>query len=133
MVMFDRRSEPRAGRVLVVDDDIEILKALRDVLEDEGYEVMDATDGAEALPLLKSSPPPDVMLLDLMMPEMDGWTLLQHMRNDADVAKIPVVIMTAAGRTTREAIGSSANLLTKPLDLGVLLRALQDARSRRTS
>ena len=126
--MVDRQGELRAPRVLLVDDDIDILKALRAVLEDEGYEVLDAADANEALPLLRSNPPPDVILLDLMMPQMDGWALLQHMRENADVPKIPVVIMSAA-RGAGALIEPSLKFLKKPLDVATLLDAVREAAS----
>jgi PleD family two-component response regulator len=64
-----------AGRVLVVDDDADIREAVKEVLEEEGYSVILASDGQQAYDYLAENPPPDCVVLDLWMPVMDGWSL----------------------------------------------------------
>ncbi|MDB4986969.1 MAG: response regulator [Myxococcaceae bacterium] len=83
------------GPVLLVEDDLDIAEAILDVLMDEGYEVAHATNGREALELLHSQPAPAVILLDLMMPEMDGPEFRAEQLSDARYAKIPVVVLSA--------------------------------------
>ena len=85
-------------KILVVDDDYAVLDAMRDVLEDEGYEVSVAANGLEALKALRSGERPCVILLDLMMPVMNGWEFRQEQLQDLALAAIPTVIVTADGR-----------------------------------
>jgi two-component system alkaline phosphatase synthesis response regulator PhoP len=82
------------GRVLVVDDEDDIRELCRVNLEFEGYEVIDAADGEAALQLARNEQP-DVIFLDLMMPKMDGWDVLRHLKEDDGTAAIPVILLTA--------------------------------------
>ena len=83
-----------AGRVLVVDDEDDIRELCRVNLEFEGFQVVDASNGAAALRQAHAEHP-DVIFLDLMMPEMDGWEVLRRLKEDDDTAGIPVVLLTA--------------------------------------
>jgi CheY-like chemotaxis protein len=105
--------------ILVVDDDRAIRDALRLLLEEDGYRVKVARDGREALELLRSAPPPCVILLDLMMPEMDGKEFLRLKNRNPVLAEIPVCVMTASGRLTPMPAGVSA-VLHKPFDASEL-------------
>jgi two-component system alkaline phosphatase synthesis response regulator PhoP len=82
------------GRVLVVDDEDDIRELCRVNLEFEGFQVVDASNGAAALQQAHAEHP-DVIFLDLMMPEMDGWEVLRRLKEDDDTAGIPVVLLTA--------------------------------------
>jgi len=84
-------------RILVVDDEEDISKLLRLILEDEGYEVYVAPNGPEALALLQKELY-DLVLLDLLMPGMDGWEVLKQLRTTAKARQTPVILLT--GRTT---------------------------------
>jgi DNA-binding response OmpR family regulator len=106
-------------RVLVVDDDPDIRELLFTALEDEGFEVVPAGNGQEALAVIKSFRP-DVIVLDLMMPVMDGWQFVQEMRaRDED---IPIVLLSAARdlKTHAKAL-AAADIIEKPFDLAELL------------
>jgi len=81
-------------RILVVDDDPDILGFVRLNLELDGFEVELAGGGREALEKAAAAPP-DLMLLDVMMPEIDGLTVLRRMRSDAPTANVPVIMLTA--------------------------------------
>jgi two-component system chemotaxis response regulator CheY len=81
--------------VLVVDDDPDIRDFMSDFLADEGYQVKAAGNGRQALDLLASWRP-DVILLDLMMPVMDGWAFLAAQQADAELAHLPVIVMSAS-------------------------------------
>src|SRR5438132_14133766 len=82
--------------VLVVDDDDDIRSAVQEVLEGEGYPTVGAANGKEALDVLRTSAtPPALVLLDLMMPEMDGWELLVRMDEDPAMHRVPVALMSA--------------------------------------
>jgi DNA-binding response OmpR family regulator len=83
-----------AGRVLVVDDEDDIRELCRVNLEFEGYEVIDASDGPAALEMA-SRDHPDLIFLDLMMPNMDGWEVLRQLKEDEATADIPVILLTA--------------------------------------
>ena len=87
------------GRVLVVDDEEGIRVLCRVNLELGGYEVIEAADGVEALEMARSKRP-DLIFLDVMMPRMDGWEVLEHLKEEAATANIPVVLLTA--RTSEE-------------------------------
>jgi len=112
------------GGVLVVDDDPDIRDSLREVLEDEGYKVSCVGNGREALDhLKKSSPRPCVILLDLMMPVMDGWQFRKEQKQDVSIADIPLVVITATGK--RPVLVDAAELVMKPLDLSRLFEAIE--------
>jgi two-component system, OmpR family, alkaline phosphatase synthesis response regulator PhoP len=81
-------------RVLVVDDEPGIVDIARANLEAQGYQVIGAHDGQEALEKIRTEKP-DLVVLDILMPEMDGWQVLQNMETDAEIAGIPVIMLTA--------------------------------------
>jgi two-component system response regulator CpxR len=113
-------SMDRRRCVLVVDDDQAIREVIAEVLRDEGYDVVCAENGVQALRELRRDHHPDVMLLDLMMPVMSGWELLEAVQADERLAKIPVLVVSAM-----TAPGVRA-CIPKPLDLDVLLRAVEE-------
>jgi CheY-like chemotaxis protein len=115
--------QPCSG-VLVVDDDPDIRDSLRDVLEERGYEVSTVANGREALDLLKStSPQPCVILLDLMMPVMDGMQFRKEQKRDPSIANIPLVVITATGK--RPVLVDAVDLVMKPLDITRLFEAIE--------
>jgi CheY-like chemotaxis protein len=90
------RESPR--HVLVVDDDADVRETIAEILRAEGVVVVVARDGLEALSHLTSGAArPSLILLDLMMPRMDGWQLLEHMGGNPSLASIPVCIVSASG------------------------------------
>jgi CheY-like chemotaxis protein len=112
------------GGILVVDDDPDIRDSLREVLEDEGYEVACVGNGKEALDHLKSvNPQPCVILLDLMMPVMDGWQFRKEQKLHPEIADIPLVVITATGK--RPVLIDAAELVMKPLDLTRLFQSVE--------
>lgn len=111
-----------AKLVLVVDDDQDIRESLRDVLEDQGYVVATAANGADALEQLRGGLRPAIVLLDLMMPVMDGWTFRQHQLADPDLAHIPVILVTASGHCENDAVRLAVTgCIRKPVSLTKLL------------
>jgi CheY-like chemotaxis protein len=112
--------------VMIVDDDDEIRAALEDVLGGEGYQVLGARDGRQALDFLQAGRSPSAILLDLWMPVMDGWQLRKELLRDARLAKIPVIVLTAAHDQRAMALEVS-EVLTKPIDLRKLLHAVGEA------
>ena len=113
-----------AKRVLVVEDDRDVRETLERILEDDGYEVSKAADGREALNRLAGDLTPDVILLDLRMPVMDGWSFRNAQRRSSHLAHIPVVAMSADGTSRAQAISADA-FLRKPLDLDDVLTTLR--------
>ena len=119
-------------RVLVVDDDGDLRAALQDVLEDAGYDVSSARDGADACKQLASAEPlPDLMVVDLFMPVLDGWGLVRAVRGDLLYAGIPVIIMTAAGASVLATAPVVAGYVTKPINIDLLLSMVRRALSLR--
>jgi len=109
-------------RLLVVDDELSILEALQDILSLEGYDVVTAYNGAEGLRRIAELRP-DLVLLDLMMPVMDGREMLRRVREDPGLKGLPVVIMSAGRIPDAERRAASATL-AKPFDLDHLLQTL---------
>ncbi len=100
--------------LLIVDDDDSIRETLSEILEEEGYVVYRAADGREALAILRAGAPVSVVLLDIMMPVMDGPTFRQEQLADAALRHIPVLVMTAAGPQAAARVPAAA-VLHKPL------------------
>jgi DNA-binding response OmpR family regulator len=114
-----------SGRVLVVDDDALIRDTLATALGDEGYSVRVATDGRAALDTMGQWRP-DVIVLDLMMPVMDGPAFRAAQRSAAETALIPVIVLSAAHEVnSRAATLDPAAVFAKPFDLGDLLYAIE--------
>jgi CheY-like chemotaxis protein len=105
--------------VLVVDDDAGIRLTLSEILESEGYSVRTAGNGRDALRVL-SDWQPHVILLDLMMPEMDGWAFLHERQADAGLLRIPVVVMSAGYNPHARPLKAEA-LVPKPFSIDDLL------------
>ncbi len=111
--------------ILVVEDDIDIQQTLKDLLLMEGYVVSTANNGQEALELLKVIPRPCVILLDLMMPVMDGWTFLQKVKKDANaIATIPVLVVSAVADKSNDL--NAAGYIKKPVDLDALMNTIEN-------
>lgn len=106
------------AKVLIVDDDAMFIRMTRSLLEKKGYEVITALQGQEGLEKTRSGHP-DVILLDVMMPVMDGYTMLTEVRNDEEIKKIPVIMCT--GEAQKEYVQATQGMdvaayLTKPLN-----------------
>ncbi|HZS01061.1 MAG TPA: response regulator [Chloroflexota bacterium] len=114
-----RLEAPSRPTILVVEDEEPVQQLVADLLDGEGYHVVVADDGAQALALAHADRP-DLVLTDLMMPVMDGVELCRRLRADERTRQVPIVIMTAAGRNQSEAARADA-YLPKPFDIDVLL------------
>jgi two-component system chemotaxis response regulator CheY len=106
--------------VLVVDDESDIRQAVAEILSYEGYQVVDASDGAEGLAKARAYHP-RLVLLDLMMPRMDGWEFRRAQQHDPEVSEIPVVVLSALGPDSLEAEG----YVGKPFDMDELVSAVR--------
>jgi DNA-binding response OmpR family regulator len=121
-------------RVLVVDDDPVILELLQLNLELEGHEVASARDGNEALASARSGAY-DLLLLDVMMPQLDGFAVCRQLRADPATANLPVVLLSARTQDTDMAQGTTAGAdayVTKPFDPLDLVRLLERVHGERT-
>jgi DNA-binding response OmpR family regulator len=114
-----------SGRlVLVVEDDDHIRGFLSEALTDEGYRVAQAANGRLGLALLIDARP-DLVILDLMMPDMDGWSFRAAQQRRPDVAEIPVIILSASRHLAEHARAlQAAAVFAKPFDLNELLEAV---------
>jgi len=112
-----RLREAPKSLVLIIDDDEGIRTALAELLELSGYQVAVAADGQEGLELLAVGLEPNAIVLDLMMPRMDGWTFLSHLRADPKLHDVPVVVTSAVAS---EGPADADVCLQKPFDLGRL-------------
>lgn len=109
---------------LVTDDVADVRRLIRRVLEPAGYVVEEASSGLLALAMLASPPRPDVVVLDVQMPEMDGWQTLAAIRSEPTLGNLPVVLCTVkAGPDDIERawLGGCDGYVVKPFDIGELL------------
>jgi CheY-like chemotaxis protein len=109
--------------ILVVDDDVDLREALCDALEAAGHTTIGARDGHDALRTLRAEPAIQLVLLDLMMPVMTGWDFRAAQLADPTIARIPVVVMTAAADLSTSPI-DAALILKKPLTLARVLEVV---------
>lgn len=114
-----------AARVLVVEDDLNLRESICAALDDAGYATWPAENGEVALERAREERP-CVILLDLMMPIMNGWEFRSEQLRDPNLSSIPVVIMTADGRAADKARTLHADYLRKPIHLDALLELVND-------
>jgi CheY-like chemotaxis protein len=114
----------RPVSVMIVEDDPDIRETISEVLEDEGYAVISASNGAEALELLRSIAP-QVILIDLSMPVMSGQQFRSHQLADPTLAVIPTIVMTAAANVDEKMAGMHiSEILAKPIRMEGLLESI---------
>lgn len=124
--------EPQSGRkcesILVVEDDADIRDALETYLAGEGYPVFTARNGQDALARLREIPAPSLVLLDLMMPVMNGWDFLEAQKTDSVIATLPVVVVSALreGAALQGGMPTGAvAYLKKPIGLDALMDVVE--------
>ena len=83
-----------AKKILVVDDDPDIIELITMVLQNKGYQLNSALNGHQALEILEQETPPELIITDVLMPEMDGYTFYKELKRDENFAKLPVIILT---------------------------------------
>jgi len=111
--------------VLIVEDDADLRDMMTQMLSLEGFEAAAAANGREALDFLESGGRPHVILLDLMMPVMDGWEFQRRRRGDPQLAQLPVVVLSALDEA-RARDATTHGFLKKPLDFDRLLAIVRD-------
>lgn len=113
-------------KILVVDDDAEIRETIVEMLRDRGYEALGAGDGVEALDTLRSDEPWCLILLDLMMPNMDGWEMRKEQLADPKLSTIPVVVVSATTDVPQAASSlQAAGFVVKPARMATLLATVE--------
>ena len=103
-----------AEYILVVEDDKDAQEILSMILEGEGHPVICTSNGREALEQLRHEPQACLILLDLMMPVMDGWEFRKHQKDDPKLAGIPTIVVSALGDSDKRPNGTVVAYLTKP-------------------
>jgi len=111
--------------ILVVEDDEDIAWILRELLASEGYDVVVASNGKQALELLPKMQAPCLVLLDLMMPVMNGWEFLRAKVQDARIAPLPVVVVTAYDDQSA-AQDDVKQIIRKPIEMDTLLKVVRE-------
>jgi CheY-like chemotaxis protein len=120
-----QQERPRKS-VLVVDDDIDNREVMALILRRQGYTVIEAADGETALAELRRADTPSLIILDLMMPRMNGWEFLSCQRAEPRLAAIPVLLISAGVMLEQEVTDAGAAAgLRKPLVLDELIATVQ--------
>ncbi len=126
-----RKTQPQRTRLLIVDDQPDLADMLSHVLTDEGYDVTVCSDGREALRYINTIQPA-ALILDVVMPNTDGFTILRQLRSNPAGQRLPVVLMSGAWRTheKQRQVGTTLDIaptivLPKPFELAELDRCLQ--------
>ena len=121
-----RRDRPRPLRpVLIVEDDDELRQMMAQMLRLAGFQAATVANGREALDYLHKTAKPDVILLDLMMPVMDGWEFRRRQQADPTLATVPVIVLSALDPVRAASVDAVATL-KKPLDFDRLLQLVRD-------
>jgi CheY-like chemotaxis protein len=124
---MERQQYP-ARSVLFVEDDPALRETVTEILEEEGYQVLSVPNGAEGLRLLETGSRPGLILLDLMMPTMNGWEFYNQIHQHPQHASIPVVVLSAVAEfQRRRGKLDVAEILSKPIDISSLLAAVERA------
>jgi DNA-binding response OmpR family regulator len=123
-------------RVICVEDETEMIDLIRLILSRKGYEVIGAYGGKEGLETIRKELP-DLVLLDLMMPDMDGWEVYQQMKADATTRDIPVIVVTAKAQSIDKVLGLHIakvdDYVAKPFSPQELLDSIENVLNRKKS
>jgi len=110
--------------VLIVEDDADLREMMAQLLSLEGFHTAAVANGREALEYLQRSESPEVILLDLMMPVMDGWEFVKHQQADPILSHVPVIVLSALDQSRTASVDAAA-FLKKPLDFDRLLELVR--------
>ena len=116
------------AKILVIDDEVQLVEMVQMRLEAAGYEVVTANDGQEGLEKAKSIEP-DLILCDVMMPKMDGYKVCGLLKNDSRYSKIPLILFTARAQQDDQDVGDEVGAdayITKPFEPVVLLAKIEE-------
>jgi len=117
---------------MIVDDDPDILLSIRTFFEKEGYGITCANDGKECLNILEKGEKPDLILLDIMMPEMSGWDVFYKIKEKSGCKEIPIVFLTCKTDKYSQGFGkfSADDYITKPFEINELKEKIKKILSR---
>src|SRR5689334_15316335 len=115
----------RTGSILVVDDDRAVREMLAELLRHRGYTVEMAANGRNAFEYLRDHPQPSLIVVDLMMPVMNGWVFINELREDPSFASIPVIILSGIDELEKRAAPFNVFFLAKPIQHSVLLAIVE--------
>jgi CheY-like chemotaxis protein len=110
--------------VLIVEDDDDLREMMAQLLSLEGFQAAAVANGQEALEYLRQETAPDLILLDMMMPVMDGWEFRRRQKSDPTMAEVPVIVLSALDQARITDISAEA-ILKKPLDFDRLLQLVR--------
>lgn len=116
-----------AKKILLVEDDPSVLRAISFILEKEGYQVLTAVNGLEGLRKVKEEKP-DLLILDVMLPGLDGFEVCHRLRAETQTAQLPILMLSAKGQAADKATGlqvGANEYLTKPVERSVLLSTIE--------
>lgn len=113
------------NQILVIEDDVHIREVMKSVLEYEGYSVKTASNGKEGLDLVAVMKKPCLILLDLMMPIMDGWKFAELIGKDHFLSEIPIVVVTAFPKENTEKLEHVRTIIKKPVDIDLLMAQVE--------
>jgi CheY-like chemotaxis protein len=122
---MERADAGKAVVLLVVEDDADYREILCEMLEEAGYQVESAMHGVAALARLHAGTKPALILLDLMMPVMDGWSFMAELKQNTELATIPVIVTTGGGDRVLHSAPVSAAYLNKPINRERLLAMIE--------
>jgi DNA-binding response OmpR family regulator len=118
----------RAIKVVVIEDDVEMINLVKLILKKEGFEINGAMGGRDGLEMIEKVQP-DVVLLDLMMPDMDGWEVYQSMKANEHMKNIPVIVITAKAQSIDKVLGlhiaKVEDYITKPFSPAELIASVR--------
>ena len=114
-------AEEQKGPILIVEDDHDIAESMAELVRADGFDARVAENGEVALRKLREGPRPSCILLDLMMPVMSGWDVLEALEKAPRLAALPIVVFTAAGEPAAHETAIGRPVLRKPIDLDLLL------------
>ena len=121
-------------RILCIEDETEMIDLIRLILSRRGYEVQGANGGKEGIELVRKEKP-DLVLLDLMMPDMDGWEVYQQMKADEKTRDIPVIVVTAKAQSIDKVLGLHIakvdDYIAKPFSPQELLTSVEEVLDRK--
>ena len=115
-------------KILIVDDRSEVVELVKVTLEGEGYQTIDASDGREALEKIRKEKP-DLILLDIVMPKMDGFEVLSKLKKDPKIKEIPIIMLTAKGQKLDQEKGKelgATGYIIKPFSPSALLKRIEE-------
>jgi len=115
-----------AKSILIIEDDPSFSRAINHIVEKEGYDVSTASNGMTGLRMVRENPP-DLLILDVMLPGLDGFEICSQLRSDPPTAELPIIMLSAKGQETDRETGlkvGASEYLTKPVNRELLLETI---------